>query len=68
MLIKLSISNYALIDSASVGFSNGLTTITGESGAGKSIMLEAIGLILGGRSNFASIEKGKINALWKQCF
>ncbi|MCO4807429.1 DNA repair protein RecN [Salibacteraceae bacterium] len=68
MLIKLSISNYALIDSASVGFSNGLTTITGESGAGKSIMLEAIGLILGGRSNFASIRKGEDKCIVEAVF
>jgi DNA repair protein RecN (Recombination protein N) len=68
MLIRLSISNYALINSASVTFSDGLTTITGESGAGKSIMLEAIGLILGGRSNFTSIRRGEDKCIVEAVF
>lgn len=50
MLDKLSISNYALIDKLSVSFHSGLNTITGETGAGKSIILGAMGLILGSRA------------------
>lgn len=51
MLKSLSISNYALIDRLSMQPSNGLSMITGETGAGKSIMLGAVGLLLGNRSD-----------------
>ena len=51
MLTKLSIHNYALIDHVNVSFTNGLTTITGETGAGKSILLGGLGLILGNRAD-----------------
>ena len=50
LLTKLSIQNYALIDDISIDFTSGLTTITGETGAGKSIVLGGIGLILGNRA------------------
>ena len=49
MLQKLSIHNYALIDSLDITFGNGLNIITGETGAGKSIILGALSLILGQR-------------------
>jgi len=51
LLTKLSIQNYALIEDVNVSFTNGLTTITGETGAGKSILLGGLGLILGNRSD-----------------
>ncbi|MBC2840765.1 DNA repair protein RecN [Robiginitalea sp. SC105] len=51
MLTQLSIKNYALIDDLRVDFSGGLTTITGETGAGKSILLESLGLVLGNRAD-----------------
>lgn len=47
MLSKLSIRNYALIDSLELEFDSGLTIITGETGAGKSIMLGALSMIMG---------------------
>ena len=47
MLKKLSIDNYALIDKSSIDFLEGFTTITGETGAGKSIMLDALSLLMG---------------------
>jgi DNA repair protein RecN (Recombination protein N) len=50
LLTKLSIQNYALIEDISIDFSEGLTTITGETGAGKSILLGGLGLILGNRA------------------
>src|ERR1700712_4422926 len=50
MLQKLSISNYALIDNLEISFDSGLNIITGETGAGKSIMLGALSLILGQRA------------------
>lgn len=49
MLQSLSISNYALISSLSVEFDNGFSVITGETGAGKSILLGALGFVLGNR-------------------
>lgn len=55
MLKRLSISNYALIDQLDIDFSQGLTIITGETGAGKSIILGALSLILGERADSASI-------------
>ncbi|OCX50711.1 DNA repair protein RecN [Mucilaginibacter sp. PPCGB 2223] len=50
MLKKLSISNYALIDNLEIGFADGLNILTGETGAGKSIILGALSLILGQRA------------------
>jgi len=50
MLQKLSISNYALIDSLEISFGSGLNILTGETGAGKSIILGALSLILGQRA------------------
>lgn len=51
LLVALTIKNYALIDHLEVGFSNGMTTITGETGAGKSILLGALALVLGKRAD-----------------
>ena len=51
MLQKLYISNYALIDEISVDFSNGFSVITGETGAGKSIVLGAIQILMGARTS-----------------
>ncbi len=55
MITKLSIKNYALIDDISVDFSDGLTIITGETGAGKSILLGALSLLLGKRADLKSV-------------
>lgn len=51
MLTSLSIKNYALIDQIEVNFQEGLSTITGETGAGKSILLGALSLVLGERAD-----------------
>ena len=51
MLHKLTISNYALIDTLEISFTDGMTTITGETGAGKSIILGALSLLLGKRAD-----------------
>src|ERR1700755_1625398 len=50
MLQRLTISNYALIDDLKIGFDRGLNILTGETGAGKSIILGALSLILGQRA------------------
>lgn len=51
MLVKLAVQNYALIRELDLSFENGLTIITGETGAGKSILLGALSLILGSRAD-----------------
>jgi DNA repair protein RecN (Recombination protein N) len=56
MLKALTIKNYALIDDLQVDFSNGLTIITGETGAGKSILLGGLSLILGKRADLSTIK------------
>ena len=56
MLQHLSVQNYALIDKLEIDFSNGLTIITGETGAGKSILLGALGLIAGNRSDAQALQ------------
>ncbi|MBT3242641.1 MAG: DNA repair protein RecN [Bacteroidetes bacterium] len=59
MLASLSIKNYALISSLFVDFSMGLTTITGETGAGKSILMDALSLILGNRADTSVLKDKK---------
>lgn len=56
MLTQLTIKNYALIDELQVDFNNGLTIITGETGAGKSILLGGLSLILGKRADITSVK------------
>ena len=56
MLSRLYISNFALIQEMDVTFPGGLTVITGETGAGKSIFLEALGLALGKRADMATLK------------
>ena len=56
MLTQLSINNYALINHLRIDFSSGLSIITGETGAGKSILLGALGLVLGNRADLSSLK------------
>ena len=56
MITSLSIKNYALIDSLQVNFNQGFSIITGETGAGKSILLGGLALILGKRADLSSIK------------
>lgn len=56
MLTHLQVSNYALIDQLSLNFDKGLTIITGETGAGKSILLGALRLVLGERADLKSVK------------
>ena len=56
MLLSLSIKNFALIESLETDFSNQFSVITGETGAGKSILLGALGLVLGNRADLTSLK------------
>lgn len=58
MLQSIYIQNYALIDTLDISFTSGFSVITGETGAGKSIILGAIGLLLGQRADSKAIKKG----------
>ena len=55
MLSCLSIRNVVLIEFLNINFQGGLTVLTGETGAGKSILLDALGLALGSRADFSLI-------------
>lgn len=56
MITSLSIENFALIEKLSIDFSSGFSIITGETGAGKSILLGALGLVLGKRADLTSLK------------
>lgn len=58
MLAELSIKNFAIIDELSVSFEKGLTVLTGETGAGKSIIIDAISLLVGGRGSSEFVRHG----------
>lgn len=58
MLKYLTLSHFVLVESLNIDFQSGFTTITGESGAGKSILLSALGLLLGERANTEAIRPG----------
>jgi DNA repair protein RecN (Recombination protein N) len=58
MLANIQISNYTIVDELDMEFSGGMTVITGETGAGKSIMLDALGLCLGDRADPAAVRAG----------
>ncbi|MGZ0086281.1 DNA repair protein RecN [Caldibacillus thermoamylovorans] len=68
MLAELSIKNFAIIESLSLSFDKGLTVLTGETGAGKSIIIDAIHLLIGGRGSAEFVrfgaEKAEIEGLF----
>jgi DNA repair protein RecN (Recombination protein N) len=62
VLIELGISNLAVIDHARIVFGPGLNALTGETGAGKSIVIDAVGLLMGGRADTGMIRSGASGA------
>ncbi|MCY9107653.1 DNA repair protein RecN [Bacillus atrophaeus] len=62
MLAELSIKNFAIIEELTVSFERGLTVLTGETGAGKSIIIDAISLLVGGRGSSEFVRYGETKA------
>lgn len=63
MIKHISIKNFAIIENAEIDFDDGLTIITGETGAGKSIVIEAVSLALGSRADTAFVRSGEEKAI-----
>ena len=68
MLKSLHISNYALIDSLDIEFDSGLNIITGETGAGKSIIIGALSMLLGGRTDTKAIRREDMKSVIEGTF
>ncbi len=68
MLLELSIKNFAIIDDLKINFTKGLNVLTGETGSGKSIIIEALGIVLGGRGTKDLIRSGENRAMLQAVF
>ncbi|MPQ42748.1 DNA repair protein RecN [Clostridium tarantellae] len=68
MLLQLSINNFALIESLSLDFKKGFTILSGETGAGKSILIDAINYVLGSKFNKGTIRTGEDKAFVEAIF
>src|SRR5574341_888771 len=63
MIAELKIRNFAIIDSLDISFHKGLNVLTGETGAGKSIIVDAVEVLLGGRADPDAVRTGGDEAL-----
>src|ERR1700727_2917734 len=68
VLIELRLENYAVIDNAAVEFASGLNLLTGETGAGKSILIDALALLLGEKASTEVIRLGAERAVVSAVF
>ncbi len=68
MLVELRLENYAVIDNAAVEFGSGLNLLTGETGAGKSILIDALALLLGEKASSEVIRSGAERAVVSAVF
>ena len=62
MILNLTLKNFVIVDELQLSFDGGFTVLTGETGAGKSIILDAIGLLLGDKADFSQIRHGETEA------
>ncbi len=67
MLLELLVENYAVVDRIRVRFHPGLNLLTGETGSGKSIVVDAFGLLLGGRASAEMIRSGATAPMCVPC-
>lgn len=68
MLQELNIENFAIIDKVSVSFNKGFNVLTGETGAGKSILIDAVNVVLGAKFDKSYIKKGKDKSILEALF
>ncbi|MBQ8292772.1 MAG: DNA repair protein RecN [Bacilli bacterium] len=68
MLASLTVQNFAIIDNINIDFKKGLTVLTGETGAGKSLIIDAIGLLFGNRASSTMIRSGASKAIVEGVF
>ena len=68
MLTRLSLSNLAIIEKAEIDFSEGFNALTGETGAGKSVIINALSLILGARADSSMVRDGEKQAVIEAVF
>lgn len=68
MLSNLRVKNFAIIDNITIDFEDGFTVLTGETGAGKSLIIDAIGLLFGGRSSTSIVRNGESKAIVEGVF
>lgn len=68
MLSNLRVKNFAIIDNITIDFNNGFTVLTGETGAGKSLIIDAIGLLFGERSSTSIVRNGELKAIVEGVF
>ncbi len=68
MLVTLNVKNFAIIDNIQIDFDNGLTVLTGETGAGKSLIIDAISLLFGERASSELIRHGEQKAIIEGIF
>ncbi|MHC3441509.1 AAA family ATPase, partial [Pediococcus pentosaceus] len=68
MLLELSIKDFAIIEKLDVSFNQGMTVLTGETGAGKSIIIDAVGLLAGGRGSADFVRTGADKAVLQGVF
>src|SRR6266853_6827565 len=68
VLVELRLENYAVIDNVAVEFAPGLNLLTGETGAGKSILIDALALLLGERASNEMIRHGEEKAVVSAVF
>ena len=68
MLLKLVIKNIALIDSAEINFANGLNVLSGETGSGKSVIIESLNFVLGAKADKSLVRSGELECFVKAEF